>query len=217
MLPLDVPGFAQAVVSVPLGAVGPKPIVIATHGLTDPAEGVCDNWRSLVQNRAWVLCPRGERTPDGNYHYASGPALAREIDASVEALSARFPGYVDRGPILYTGFSQGANLGAWVVSHDPGRYPRAVLIEGGEDQFTTADAEQFARGGARRILFACGLRSRADAAEKEAAMLEQAGVPSKVVLGKLPDAGQFKHGYDGPVASETQAQLDWLLEGDPRW
>jgi hypothetical protein len=217
IVPLDVPDFPPAVISVPIGAVGPKPLVVATHGLWDPPEGLCDNWRWIVHDRAWVVCPRGNRMPDGNYRYSNGPALAREIDADIEALSARFPGYVDPGPVLYTGFSQGAILGVWIVTHDPARFPRAILTEGGEDRFTAAAAETFARGGGVRVLFACGLRFRVPAADKAAAVLERAGVPSRVVLGKLPDAGQFIHWYNGPVASETQAQLDWLLEGDPRW
>jgi hypothetical protein len=37
------------------------------------------------------------------------------------------------------------------------------------------------------------------------------------VLGKLPDAGEFIHWYNGPVAEEIRAQLEWLLEGDARW
>ena len=97
------------------------------------------------------------------------------------------------------------------------RYPRAVLTEGGEDRFTADQAARYARGGGQRVLFACGLRARVPAAERAAAILNRAGVPSRVILGKLPDTGQFIHWYNGPVASETQAQLDWLLEGDRRW
>ena len=121
------------------------------------------------------------------------------------------------GPVLYTGFSLGAILGVWLVTHDPKRYPRAVLTEGGEDWFTADQAARYARGGGQRVLFACGLRARVPAADKAAATLNRAGVPSRVVLGKLPDTGQFIHWYNGPVATETQAQLQWLLEGDPRW
>src|SRR5581483_1046515 len=105
IVPLEVPEFPPAVVSVPLGAVGPRPVVVATHGLWDLPEGLCDNWRWIVHDRAWVLCPRGDAMPDKTFRYRSGPALAREIDAGLRALSARFPGYVDPGPVLYTGFS----------------------------------------------------------------------------------------------------------------
>jgi hypothetical protein len=50
-----------------------------------------------------------------------------------------------------------------------------------------------------------------------AKLLTRAGVPSRVVLGKLPTTGQFIHWYNGPVADEEKAQLDWMFEGDARW
>jgi hypothetical protein len=214
---LAVPGFSDAVVSVPLGARSPRPVLIATHGLWDFPEGLCDNWRWIIGNRAWVLCPRGEPLPDKTFRYRSGPALAKEIDAGVKALDERYPGYVDTGPRTYTGFSLGAILGAWIVTHDPTRYPRAVLTEGGEDRFPDEVAAAFARGGGERILFACGLKGRVDGATRAARRLEHAGVPARVVLGKLPKTGQFIHWYNGPVAEETKGQLDWLFEGDARW
>ena len=101
--------------------------------------------------------------------------------------------------------------------HDPAHYPRAVLIEGGEDRFSAAAASAYARGGGQRVLFACGLKFRVDPANRAAERLRKAGVPAHVVLGKLPETGQFIHWYNGPVAAETRAQLDWLLEDDPRW
>jgi hypothetical protein len=218
IVPLEVPGFSDAVVSVPLGATSPRPVVVATHGLWDFPEGLCDNWRWIVGNRAWVLCPRGEpRSPGKTFHYRSGPALAREIEAGVQALDQRYPGYVDTGPRLYAGFSLGAILGAWIVVHYPAHYPRAVLTEGGEDKFPADAAVAYARGGGQRILFACGLRGRVDGATYAARRLARAGVPARVVLGKLPGTGQFIHWYNGPVAEETKAQLDWLFEGDSRW
>lgn len=217
IVPLAVPGFADAVVSVPLGARSPRPVLVATHGLWDFPEGLCDNWRWIIGNRAWVLCPRGDPLPDKTFRYRSGPALAKEIEAGIQALDERYPGYVDTGPRTYTGFSLGAILGAWIVTHDPAHYPRAVLTEGGEDKFPDAAAAAFARGGGERILFACGLKGRVDGATRAARRLEHAGVPARVVLGKLPNTGQFIHWYNGPVAEETKGQLDWLFEGDGRW
>jgi hypothetical protein len=218
IVPLAVPGYSDAVVSVPLGARSARPVVVATHGLWDFPEGLCDNWRWIIGNRAWVLCPRGEPRPENRtFHYRSGPALAREIEAGVQALDQRYPGYVNTGPRLYAGFSLGAILGAGIVADDPARYPRAVLTEGGEDRFPQAAVLAFARGGGQRVLFACGLKGRVDGATSAARRLTTAGVPARVVLGKLPGKGQFIHWYNGPVADETKAQLDWIFEGDPRW
>jgi hypothetical protein len=217
IVPLPVPGFSEAVVSIPVGATSPRPVVVATHGLWDFPEGLCDNWRWIVGNRAWVLCPRGDPMPDKTFRYKSGPALAREIDAGLQALRESNAGYVDGGAMLYTGFSLGAILGVWIISHDPARYPRAVLTEGGEDRWSPELAAQFVRGGGKRVMFACGLKARVDSARRAAGLLDHAGANGRVVLGKLPDAGQFIHWYNGPVAEETKAQLDWLLDGDPRW
>jgi hypothetical protein len=217
LVTLPVPGFGDAVVAVPSGAATHRPVVVATHGLRDPPDGVCDTWRSIVLARAWVLCPRGEDVPGNAFLFRDGPTLEKEIDAGLEALAQRYPGYVDRGPMLYTGFSRGAILGVWVITHDPARYPLAVLTEGGEDRFDAANAAAYGRGGGKRVLFACGLKPRVAPATRAAGFLERAGVQARVVLGKLPNTGQFMHGYDGPVAEETMGQLDWLLEGDDRW
>ena len=217
IVPLAVPGFSDAVVSVPLGAKGPLPVVVATHGAYDAPEGLCDDQRWVLHDRAWVVCPRGRPLHDGTFRYDSGPSLEREIDATLGALAGRYPGYVDGGPVTYVGFSLGAILGAWIVAHDPARFPRAVLIEGGEDRWTDVSARAFARGGGQRVLFACGLRGRVPGAQRAAAILGRAGVDAHVVLARLPDAGQFIHWYNGPVADEQREQVDWLMEGDPRW
>jgi hypothetical protein len=217
IVPLAVDGFPDAVVSIPIGATAPKPVVVAAHGMWDFPEGLCDDQRYIFRDRAWVICPRGTPMPDKTFRYTSGDALRREIDADITALEVRYPGYVDASSMLYTGFSLGAILGVSVIARDPTRFPRAVLIEGGEDKWTAALAAKYAQGGGMRVLFACGLRFRVPAAEKAAATLERAGVSSHVVLGKLPDKPQFIHWYNGPIADETRAQEPWLLEGDSRW
>jgi dienelactone hydrolase len=217
IVPLLVDGFPDAVISTPLGATSPRPVVVATHGMWDFPEGLCDDQRWIFRDRAWVVCPRGRPMPDKTFRYDSVDSLSREIDADVRALAARYPGYVDDGGMLYTGFSLGAILGVGVITREPARFPRAVLIEGGEDRWTSALAAKYAKGGGQRVLFACGLRGRVPAAQQAASILEHAGVGARAVLGKLPDAGQFIHWYNGPIADETLAAQPWLFEGDPRW
>src|ERR1019366_9224942 len=41
ILPLTVEGFPDAVISMPLGAASPRPVVVATHGMWDFPEGLC--------------------------------------------------------------------------------------------------------------------------------------------------------------------------------
>ena len=217
ILPLLVDGFPDAVISMPQGATSPLPVVVATHGMWDFPEGLCDDQRWIFRDRVWVVCPRGRPMPDKTFRYDSADSLAREIDADVRALAAKYPGYVDDGAMLYTGFSWGAILGVAIITREPSRFPRAVLIEGGEDKWTAALATKYAKGGGQRVLFACGLRGRLFVAQQTASMLEHAGIGARAVLGKLPDAGQFIHWYSGPIAEETRAAEPWLLEGDGRW
>lgn len=218
IIPLPVDGHAEAVVSVPIGATGRRPVVIAAHGNFDRPEWQCQIWRGIVGDAAFVLCPRGVPRSDSpsrddiRFTYESNQRLEQEIDAGLAALAARFPEHVDPGPALYTGFSLGAIMGVSIAARRPGRFPRLVLIEGGHDKWTPATAKAFADGGGLRALFVCGQAWCAGDAKRAAARLDQAGVTTKVARSK--EAG---HTYDGVVAEEARKALPWVLEGDARW
>ncbi len=215
---LPVKGFGDAVVSLPLGTRDPRPIVLATHGNYDTPEWQCQVWRDIVGNDAFVLCPRGAARGDSpspsdtRYQYVSNQHMEKEIDAGVEALRAAYPGYADDGPLLFTGFSQGAIMGASIMARRPDRYPRAVLIEGGQRAWYAASAKAFSEGGGQRILFACGQwdcnRQSLDAGR----VLQRHGVASQVVFRK----GEG-HTYGSGVAEEIVTAFDWVVEGDERW
>jgi predicted esterase len=215
---LPVSGFGDAVVSLPLGTRDPRPIVLATHGNYDTPEWQCQVWRDIVANDAFVLCPRGAARGDSpspsdiRYQYVSNQHLEKEIDAGVEALRAAYPAYVDDGPLLFTGFSQGAIMGASIMARRPGRYPRAVLIEGGQRAWYAASAKAFSEGGGQRILFACGQWDCNRQALDAGRVLEKQGVASRAVFRK----GEG-HSYGGGVAEEIAIAFDWVIEGDERW
>ena len=88
-----VPGFGDAVVAAPSGATHPMPVVVAVLGIGDTPESQCQNWRDLVQGRAFVLCPRGlphmvqaEGSADGGG--GSAQAAAPEATDEGEATTA---------------------------------------------------------------------------------------------------------------------------------
>jgi predicted esterase len=217
LVPLAVAGFREAVVSVPLGATTPRPVVLALHGNFDRPEWQCDVWRGVTRARAFVLCPRGIPRPDAprsldRWTYGKGTDVRAEVEAALAALRARFEGYVAPSPLLYTGFSLGAIHGVGIVAGDGNRYPRAVLVEGGHDGWTAARAKSYAAAGGKRILFACGQRACKNAAAAAQKRLEREGIESKVVHG-----GEVGHTYDGPVAAEVTRAWSWLVGDDPRW
>lgn len=217
LIHLAVPGFRDAVVSVPTGATGPRPVLLALHGNFDRPEWQCEVWRGVTRARAFVVCPRGIPRPDAprsldRWTYGKGSDVRAEVIAALSAVRARFENYVASDPVLYAGFSLGAIHGVGIVASDGQRYPRAVLVEGGHDGWTTARAKAYAAAGGKRVLFACGQRAcKADAAQARK-NLQREGVETELVYG-----GEVGHTYDGPVASEIARVWGWLTADDPRW
>lgn len=218
---LPIEGHLPAIVALPLGAIGPRPVVVFAHGNNDGPQWACPSWRGVVGHEAFILCPRGVPRPgqpahrdpgQTRYTYPSYQALDAEIDAGLAALRARYGAHVDDGPVLYTGFSLGSNLGVAVSTGDPERYRRVVLIEGGHDRWTPQAVEAFARGGGERVLFLCGQWDCVHAAKPKVKMLEEAGVKAKMI-----HAAGMGHVYHGAIAEQARAALPWLLEGDARW
>ena len=217
LVPLPVEGFKDAVVSLPLGAVEPRPVVVALHGNFDRPEWQCEVWRGIVRGAFFVLCPRGIPRRDApkqldRWEYGSLKQTEQELDAALAALSSRYPDYVDPGPVLFTGFSLGAILGVRIVLGSPAKYPRAVMIEGGERGWTAGAARGYAEKGGQRVLFACAQTHCTQAAKPAARQLERAGVGVRII-----SAGNVGHTYDAQVAEKIASEWDWLVEGDPRF
>lgn len=218
LLDLAVPGHKPAVVSIPPGATSRRPVLVATHGAGGTPEAHCSYWQALVGETAFVLCPRGVTMDvhappaERGYFYPAHPALGREVRAALDALAARFPDRIDAEGAIYAGYSQGATMGALVFGSDPAPFTAAVLIEGGVEEWTTRSARAFKERGGRRVVFACGRRSCADAARRSAGVLERAGVESRVV-----DATGAGHTYGGAVREGVTAALPFVFGGDGRW
>lgn len=221
---LAVPGFQSAVVAWPTAnaeaANAPLPIAIAAHGSYDQPEWNCEVFARVLAGRGVLLCPRGKLRWDTPaepamlrfYFPSTGGWLGREISAAVAALRAEAASRTAAEPLLYIGFSQGAIFGAPLIIENAARFPRAILVEGGHDAWTAEGAARYARGGGKRVLFACGRAGCQVSAARAAARLNQAGVPSRVVY--APDQG---HTYDAGVQAAIAAAFAWVIEGDARF
>lgn len=200
---LPVPGFLEAVVALPRGGA-PLPVVIATHGAGGAPEWTCNEWGARVQGKAIVLCPRGKaisaRDPYG-FYYPDHLALEKEVLASLAALEAALGARVVRGPRLYTGYSQGATMGALFVIAHGASFPSLVLTEGGFSSFSSASARKFRAAGGRRVLFVCGGAGCRDSAKKSAELLQAAAVEARVEY--VPGGGHTDGGRVGERLDET--------------
>jgi predicted esterase len=213
---LEVPGFRPAVVVLPADRSAPRPVLIAAHGAGDGPRWQCEVWSSIVAGRGFVLCPRGLPLATGvdepghffrDHHY-----LGRLVTAALAALRQHHGALVDPGPVVYTGYSQGAAMGALFANRRPEMFPRMVLIEGGHREWDVATARAFRRGGGARVLFACGGGYCANSARKAERWLKRAGVEARVE--HIEGGG---HTYGSPVAERVAAAFDWVVEGDARW
>ena len=211
LITLAVPGFRDAVVSVPVGATEPRVIALALHGNFDRPEWQCEVWRRITQAEVFVLCPRGIPRGDvpkseDRWEWGSLAKTKSELTSALSALRARYPTHVKSGPVVFTGFSLGAILGARLIQDPELNVGAAVLIEGGYAGWSAAKAKALKpRFG--RLLFGCGQTECRNAYRFQLeAMFKAAGLSSSMVADVK--AG---HTYDDPVAALVQAEWAAVL------
>ena len=215
---LDVPDHSPAVVWVPPPGNRPQPLVVAAHGAGGRPEWHCDFWSRIVEDRGFVLCPRGRRIDRGvphdrsSYYFPDHFWLERVVSAAMDALGFRFTGRVDVSDAVYAGYSQGAIMGALIVAPDPARFPRAVFVEGGGAEWNVPIGSKYLAGGGQGVAFVCGVSACDAAARRALQHLDRAGLPARRAY--APGAG---HTYLGPVEPLVAAAFEWLVAADPRW
>lgn len=154
----------------------------------------------------------GGKLVQSGFYVPDLSALETEVAAGLAALRVRHGRYVASGPVVYAGFSRGAFLGASLIGKNPALFTRAILVEGGQSAWTDESAATFARGGGKRVLFACGRTSCVAEAQVASAVLARQRVETRIVHG----AGEG-HGYKLQVKDQIRPALDWVIEGDPSW
>jgi predicted esterase len=212
---LPVPDFGAAVVFVPPRRAAKWPLLIASHGAGDGPTWQCALWRTIVRERAFVLCPRGiafTSSPDTGYFFRNHHDLEREVLAGIEALARAYPDQVDTAGAVYTGYSQGATMGALMVTAHAKLFPRLIMVEGGHSEWNVPIGKRYARAGGTRVLFACGARHCRQRAVRSAEHLNAAGLQARVEYAE--GAG---HVYGGAVAEDVVAAFEWVVAGDERW
>jgi predicted esterase len=206
---LVVPGFGDAVVVTPLELADGKPLLVAAHGAGDGPDWQCRHWAGITQGRFVVLCPRGLSLgrDSGGYYFPDHFALEREVLAAVDALEAALgPRLLDEGGV-YTGYSQGATMGALMIVNHGRRFPHLLLIEGGSGDWTLSRARRFRASGGKSVAIVCGTAPCARRAKASAAVLQKVGLRARAA--HATGAG---HTYDGEVGEQSRALLDgWLL------
>ncbi len=177
---------APVVVTPPLGAVEPRPLVVGVHGAGDRPEWACGGWRLAAEARAFVACPQGSPMPGQSFGWASPSALARRVDDAVTLTRERYGAHIAAGAMIYAGFSQGATFAEPFLRKNAARFPIVILAEGGYQ--TSRDpsfARAFREAGGRRIVLVCGSAACFRSAIGARKVLEAAGIEALVVGDEL--------------------------------
>jgi pimeloyl-ACP methyl ester carboxylesterase len=148
---------------------------------------------------------------DIRYTHIGGEPLLAYVDASLEALAARYPDYVDTSTPLFAGFSLGAAEVVALAVKSPARFPRLALIEGATTSWNDARVDAFLKGGGKRVLYGCGQEGVRNAARSATKRLLALGLDPRFV-----DA-IVGHTFDPPLEDAVRSQLAWLVGDDERW
>jgi hypothetical protein len=212
---LELEGGGHAFVALPLGARDKRAIVVGVHGAGDRPDWSCSEWQAVTAAWAFVVCPQGVRHPaDPNaFVWGSAESIASQADQAVRALRARYGQWVDDGPLIYGGWSQGATLAAQVIASRPGTYDRAVLVEVGH---TPLDARQAAAslvaGGVRRAVVSCSSWKCRTFAKTFEGAANRRGLAVRV-----NDVGLRGHWFDEPVFRTLGPTLVWMVDDERRF
>jgi hypothetical protein len=212
LITLPVPPKRPALVSVPLGATDPRPVVLGVQGAGDRPEWACGGYRGALDAYPFIVCPAGHASGLGKLSTGPSGELADDAEQALAGLRARFGPHVAEGPVVYAGFSLGA-INAPALLHTRGRtYPRALLIEGAYREFTPELARRYAASGAERVLLLCAAKSCQGVFDASASALRQAGIETRQV-----GAGTRRHNLDGEMTEAIRQAWPWLVEGLPSW
>lgn len=208
---LVVPGHGDAVLVSPVDLGEGKPLLVAAHGAGDAPDWQCQHWAEIARGSFVVLCPRGLSLgkDSGGYYFPDHFALEREVLAAVDALEAALgPRLLDEGGV-YTGYSQGATMGALMVVNHGRRFPHLLLVEGGSGDWTFSRARRFRDTGGKSIAIVCGTGPCARRAKASAAVMQKVGLRARAQY-----ASGAGHVYDGEVGEHSRALFEGWLFGE---
>jgi predicted esterase len=197
------PAAEGAVLTLPLGAREPRPLIIGVHGAGDRPEWSCGGWRLASGAKAFVLCPRGSKLDPQRFAWASAKALERTLDQALTELRRRYARYLADGPVIYAGFSQGATLAEPILRTRARELPIAILAEGGYQTARNAEfGGAYRAAGGRRIILVCGSPGCFRNAAVAKPVLERAGLEALVV-------GDEKAGHNLNERMQVALQRAW--------
>jgi predicted esterase len=124
-------------------AKGQKPILMYLHGRGGNPQEDCRKWARVGTQFGWVVCPSGPGTSDsGGRTWSNGaPEAQKIINATIDALRAKFHSRVQKRGNVLIGFSEGAFIAMQVGLQDQITWNRWLIL-GASDAYWAYDVTE---------------------------------------------------------------------------
>lgn len=202
------------VVSVPLGAREPRPLMIALHGGSETPERACSAWRTVTEAYPFVICPRGWGGNEARLGWRSAADANQRIARAVAAAKNTFGAWIeDTQSIVLAGFSMGGSEVALVAHRDPETYRRIVVGDAAHNPRSalTFAREWVARGG-ERALFLCTTSGCEPSMRAAARKVAREGAHARLNI-----APTQVHSLSERAVQSMRRDWPWLIEGVEGW
>jgi hypothetical protein len=206
--PFEVPflGERTAFVVAPRSFASPARLLAMLHGVCVPPSYTCGLWTETASNTGFLVCPSGNKScePGGPPTWEEPFAdMDADLERSISATEALFPGEIDRAGAILAGFSRGSYVAVILAVRHPGRWPFLILNEA--DVELTVPMMQMAK--VRAVALIAGEWGNQLAGERATyeAMKKQ-GFPIKLWV--MPKAAHY---YSTDIDDIMRQAIDFVL------
>ena len=209
---LEAPGEPTDIACPPVGATGPRPVVIALHGMDARPEWVCNDFHATFGPWPWVICARGDAPTRQNWSWGSTAGMRKAVARVLARVKARWPEFVvDEDRVLVT-YSLSASMAPGLLA-DPAatRFASSFFLEGFTKHLPMF-APAIAKQGLQRAVFFATQPGNREPADRSAKVLTRAGVSSVSLYG-----GSLGHWFTPKTVPALRRGVPDAVRGLPAW
>ncbi len=168
---------------------GKHRLIANLHGICNPPGYACGYWTHAGSEEGFLVCPEGNSTcgaggpPSWDESFAD---MDKDLERSIDAVSAQYDGEISREGAILTGFSRGAWAAPALAAMHPGRWRYLILNEAD----VTLSKYALEKAGVRAVVMMAGeWGSQVTGERATVARLKKEGFPAEMIV--MPKAGHY--------------------------